>query len=334
MLGPGAYRIETGDFTCTAIAQKKKGPNWERAFHVAQLANIPHVLYKDKWEHRRALSQRLGPGTYTIKSFVEEMQERPCSTRGICQTSESRLEREDKTNIPGPGTYEVSSSMTKPSPGIVGVLENGGSERNRQSFGGSGLAPGQYSYTSPIQELLDKKVGKKGPFEVFSGERQQLSKSLLESACLGPGKYDFSPFTADLEAYHHKKHGRFSAMPQRPDKPTDRLSLGTLSQCPRPPEFPGPTHYDGHRRANSAPIRFTSARRFDGRSTSGNTNPVGPAQYNINRWYMQRHQNANANVFISKTPRLPPKVDSTQERLLQERITPRGMARHHSIISA
>lgn len=55
MLGPGTYRVETGDFTGAAMEQKRKGPNWERAFHVATMANIPHILYKEKWEHRRAL---------------------------------------------------------------------------------------------------------------------------------------------------------------------------------------------------------------------------------------------------------------------------------------
>ncbi|KAL5487330.1 hypothetical protein EMCRGX_G019919 [Ephydatia muelleri] len=333
MLGPGTYRVETGDFTGAAMEQKRKGPNWERAFHVATMANIPHILYKEKWEHRRALSQQLGPGTYTIRSFTDEMQNRPSSTRGICQTGESRLEKEDIRNIPGPGTYSVSLPMVKPSPGTQGILENGGKDLSRQPAGGSGLPPGLYHYSSPIQELLDKKVSKKGPYELFSGERQQPSKSLFESAHLGPGKYPFNPFTAELEGYHHKKHGRFSTMPQHTDKPSDRLSISTLGQCPRPPESPGPTHYDNlHRRATSAPIRFTSARRFDGRSTFGSTNPVGPAQYNINRWHLQRHQNGNVNVFTSRTPRLPPKVDSTQERLLQERITPRGMARHHPIV--
>eukprot|EP00731_Ephydatia_muelleri_P018050 Em0011g90a len=179
MLGPGTYRVETGDFTGAAMEQKRKGPNWERAFHVATMANIPHILYKEKWEHRRALSQQLGPGTYTIRSFTDEMQNRPSSTRGICQTGESRLEKEDIRNIPGPGTYSVSLPMVKPSPGTQGILENGGKDLSRQPAGGSGLPPGLYHYSSPIQELLDKKVSKKGPYELFSGERQQPSKSLV-----------------------------------------------------------------------------------------------------------------------------------------------------------
>lgn len=82
-------------------------------------------------------------------------------------------------NIPGPGTYSVSLPMVKPSPGTQGILENGGKDLSRQPAGGSGLPPGLYHYSSPIQELLDKKVSKKGPYELFSGERQQPSKSLV-----------------------------------------------------------------------------------------------------------------------------------------------------------
>lgn len=59
MLGPGAYRIETGDFTSAAIEKRRMGPNWERAFQVATMASIPHVLYKKEWEHKRALVRRV-----------------------------------------------------------------------------------------------------------------------------------------------------------------------------------------------------------------------------------------------------------------------------------
>ena len=82
-------------------------------------------------------------------------------------------------NTPGPGTYSVSLSMVKPSSGTVGILENGGNALTKQPTGGSGLTPGLYRHSSSIQELLDKQISKKGPYELFSGERQQPSKSLV-----------------------------------------------------------------------------------------------------------------------------------------------------------
>ena len=54
-------------------------------------------------------------------------------------------------------------------------------------------------------------------------------------------------------------------------------------------------------------------------------NPVGAGQYDINRWHAHRHVNANRSVFVSGTPRLPKKVDSPRELLLNERIHPKGI---------
>ncbi len=53
--GPGAYSIETGTFTVRAMEEKLKGPNWERAQDVAKMAAMPHVLYKNQWEHKKEL---------------------------------------------------------------------------------------------------------------------------------------------------------------------------------------------------------------------------------------------------------------------------------------
>lgn len=53
--GPGTYSIETGAFTVRAMEEKLKGPNWERARDVAKMAAMPHMLYKNQWEHKREL---------------------------------------------------------------------------------------------------------------------------------------------------------------------------------------------------------------------------------------------------------------------------------------
>ena len=53
--------------------------------------------------------------------------------------------------------------------------------------------------------------------------------------------------------------------------------------------------------------------------------PVGVGQYNIDRIEQCWNRNGNCSVFISKHPLLPPKVDSPRERMLKERITPRGV---------
>lgn len=51
---------------------------------------------------------------------------------------------------------------------------------------------------------------------------------------------------------------------------------------------------------------------------------VGPGQYDITRWKRHQHSNGNNSVFISLTPRLPQRVDTPRELLLNERLHPKG----------
>lgn len=99
LLGPGTYSIETGDFTPRAICEKSQLPNWQRAYDVAKLASIPHYLYRSQWEQKRSLAEKLGPGRYDTKDFVEEMNARPSSNRGVCQSRDSRLGKENKVSL-------------------------------------------------------------------------------------------------------------------------------------------------------------------------------------------------------------------------------------------
>ncbi len=103
LLGPGAYNVETGDFTSRAILERSQGPNWQRAHEVAKLASIPHYLYHSQWEHKRSLVEKLGPGRYDTKDFVEEMNSKPSSSRGVCQSRDSRLGKENKVRGQGSG---------------------------------------------------------------------------------------------------------------------------------------------------------------------------------------------------------------------------------------
>ncbi len=55
LLGPSTYLIETGDFTEPALAAKAQGPNWERAHDMEKFNAIPHMLYREKWAHKKEL---------------------------------------------------------------------------------------------------------------------------------------------------------------------------------------------------------------------------------------------------------------------------------------
>ena len=109
LLGPGTYVIETGDFTPPAILEKSQGPNWERAQEVAKLAAIPHYLYREQWEHKKLLVEKLGPGRYHTKDFVQDLNSKPSSSRGVCQSLDSRLGKENK--VGQTHTYIINSDV-------------------------------------------------------------------------------------------------------------------------------------------------------------------------------------------------------------------------------
>uniref|UniRef100_A0A8B9KAC2 Uncharacterized protein n=1 Tax=Astyanax mexicanus TaxID=7994 RepID=A0A8B9KAC2_ASTMX len=84
-LGPGTYNPDSGDFSARAVRERSMGPDWKRAQETARLAQIPHLLYRDAW------NTSVGPGIYKITSFIEDLEKKPGSPKGICETREQRF---------------------------------------------------------------------------------------------------------------------------------------------------------------------------------------------------------------------------------------------------
>lgn len=337
LLGPGTYRVDTGDFSERSVSARATGPNWEWAFQLARLSAIPHALYKHEWEQRKQRVEQLGPGKYHNADFVEEMARKPGSSRGVCQSRDSRFPPENKFHVPGPGTYgeggipsAALEKKTQLSQGTVGILEAGGSDIRTALTVGSDLAPGQYRHTAPLEQLLSKKTSARGPYDLYSGERYKVSKSQIQNQHLSPGRYNLQPFTADLNDPHHRNHGEFSSIAQYPTLPSERIYCSTLSQWPRRKEDPGPGRYTLRReRSNSAPpiprgYGFNSSTARYSQAQLRRQSKAGPGQYDITRWQRHQYSNGNRSVFLSLTPRLPPRVDTPRELLLNERLHPKG----------
>ena len=114
------------------------------------------------------------------------MNSKPSSSRGVCQSLDARIGKENKfhSNLPGPGTYGVpwaaSEDKTNQSTSTVGMLEGGGARLKAQPMTGSDLSPGQYKYASSIEQLLNKTISKRGPYDLFTGDRHKYSKALVK----------------------------------------------------------------------------------------------------------------------------------------------------------
>lgn len=334
-LGPGTYEVELGDFDQKNVSDRAKGPGWKKSYESAQLSALPHMLYREEWEQKRLLQERRGPGMYSTRDFVDVLNARPSSKLGVCSTRVPRFRAESqfRDSLPGPGSYGKGGEPTKileerhaQSPGTVGMLSNGGMNLRKLPTTGCHLSPGCYNQKSSINELLKHSVSKRGPYDLFTGERDKGIKS--ENRDLGPGKYELGSFLDKWSDGYHDKYGKLSQAAQYPEVPSERIFCATLSQWPRPKNAPGPGEYNLSKRPISAPnpngAPFgVSVERADKRSQRfflGNTNPVGAGQYFLDKWEKCQHRNGCQSVFDSQTPRLPPNVDSPKERLLRERI--------------
>ena len=140
-------------------------------------------------------TQLMGPGMYEAKDFIAISNQKPSSSRGICQTGESRFSRENMflSSVPGPGTYgkggvpeAALEEKCKESPSTVGMMDCVGREyfQGQAEKVGSGLAPCRYSFKDSTDQMLDRQVSTRGPYDLFSGDRYRMPPHIV-SGCGG-----------------------------------------------------------------------------------------------------------------------------------------------------
>jgi len=333
-LGPGLYNNDNGSFSQKNVAERASGPGWARAYETSQAAKIPHLLYRAEWEKKELQKCMLGPNTYNIPDSFQELSKKPSSTRGVCQTRAQRFENTGVSEVPGPGTYgkggiphALLEEKQLMSASTVGMLDAGASGKRQLPEVGSGLCPGQYNCKSFTEQLADRVISKRGPYDLFTGDRNKpITVGHLAApnkGHLGPGEYEIKSFLDDLNSEHKKRSGKFSKVDRSPGVPSDRIHCKTLSQWPRKKDEPGPGHYDLQGQSKPEPSQRppfgSSAERNDKKATQfflGSNNPVGPGRYNIRDWHEKQHKDGNQSAFNSNTKRWDP----TRDKYLRERI--------------
>ncbi|NIG60519.1 hypothetical protein BU61_4319 [Pontoporia blainvillei] len=129
----------------------------------------------------QAQKEELGPGSYNSKDFLEELQEKPGSTRGLLSSGEVRFQGLFGNYHPGPGNYgEKGNPYTKleesawnwsHSQGLMCRMTNKPSPLAHQ---GSSLALGNYTFKSGIEAYLARSMGTRSLYDTFSGDRSKL----------------------------------------------------------------------------------------------------------------------------------------------------------------
>merc|ERR1712036_38976 len=218
------YNINARDtFNPKEVSRRASGPGWKRQHHVAQLAKLPHLLHKAEANRRVERIRRLGPGTYNHKDFVEQSEQKQRSTWGICATRAKRFVTKQE-KVPGPGTYGIGGvpsatmdSKAQDSPGNIGMLDSGKSIKRELQLVGCDLAPTRYTKKTFTEQILNKVVSKRGPYDLFTGNRAKPVKTghlsvIPASAILGPGSYTIPSFTDDYTSEWKSKQGKFSKL--------------------------------------------------------------------------------------------------------------------------
>lgn len=330
---PGVYNVDKGGFNPKAVDERASAPGWARQYEVERMAALPHLLHKDQWLERQMLKRKLGPGSYDIKDFLQSKDEKPSSVRGICNARAPRFPEDKAYTTPGPGSYgkggvpnRLIEEKNMCSMSTKGMLESGSGDRRLPTVG-SHLGPGTYNFKSFSNELIDKVCSTRGPYDLFSGDRNKpISDGHFAApklANLGPGQYEIGSFLDELNGEHRTRKGKFGTVAQYPMPPTERIYNYTLSQYPRYGSAPGPGQYTPQQLTkpgiHNPPGFLSSAERVDRRAQkffTGNFNPVGVGRYDVQRFDEAQHRNGHQSVFKSKSGKQNPKFD----KFMKERI--------------
>ena len=128
----------------------------------------------------------MGPGKYNCKDFIAASNQKPYSSKGVCQTSQPRFPKESTFHTPGPGTYgkggipwAAAEEKANQATSTVGSMESPNREYYLRRTVGSGLAPCRYGFPSTTEVMLSKKVSARGPYDLFSGDRYKMPQHLV-----------------------------------------------------------------------------------------------------------------------------------------------------------
>ncbi|XP_053432933.1 lymphocyte expansion molecule isoform X4 [Nycticebus coucang] len=280
-IGPGTYSLSDTCFSKRKL-KKEVGTGWDKAQEATRLTQMPHFQYQAILKEKRQQEQKLGPGTYNFKDFLELLEQKPRSTRGLLSSGETRFRGLIGNYYPGPGNYgEKGNPYTKleenawnrsHSEGLMCRMTNKPLPVDRE---GSGLGPGTYFFKSGIETYLARSMGTRGPYDTFSGDRGKPLPygHYSVQATSGPGTW-----LPSEEKSKHTNHPPFLLSSKRSSPQT-------------------------------------------GPNVLGSWNPVGVGRY-LNTWLMETKDRRQRyrSLYLGEPKRYL--SDLNRDMIMQERITP------------
>ncbi|XP_030061495.1 ciliary microtubule-associated protein 2 [Microcaecilia unicolor] len=309
---PGMYNVATGDYLCCAPQKRvyRLEMDWGK-----EPAKSPQIAYESHQKMRikkQILKEKMGPGKYEFKDFLELKKTRPSSIRGLFSAGEERFRDPAQFCIPGPGTYGnpymVLEEKATRSGSSRGILDS--RTKKCELFArDDSLGPGTYNLKDLLTEFLNRVVSKRGPYETFTEDR---SKPILHGYLAAPkqltdsGPYAFKDFNDEMKSKRKSVHGKFSKASRE-----QRFRS----------EGPGPAAYDirclsADKKQNILPFCSSAKRSL----YFPNDNPVGVGRYNIAKPMTHKSGTCCKAVFMSKAGRYLSNLK--QDKSWQERLRP------------
>ncbi|KAM4805522.1 LOW QUALITY PROTEIN: ciliary microtubule-associated protein 2 [Urocitellus parryii] len=89
-IGPGTYSSKETCFSKKKL-KKEVDTGWALAQQAIRLTQLPHFRYQTVVRERKLQEQKLGPGSYNFKDFLQQLQQKPGSKRGLLSSGEIRF---------------------------------------------------------------------------------------------------------------------------------------------------------------------------------------------------------------------------------------------------
>ncbi|CAH8630505.1 unnamed protein product [Schistosoma guineensis] len=299
-IGPGSYECNESFTrkrnTINTFNLKNNISGWKREYEVQRNATIPNLFSRNLKLSKESQQRNLGPGRYNLP---REIQTKGTSESiGPINTTADRFSELKGNDTPGVGTYgmkgdpylykELMDAKHK-SCCTKGLLECGGDGSRSLPLTGCNVAPGTYEINGSVQKLLDKKTGKRGPYDLMTGPRSFTYTSEYPE----PGTYSLTSFTSNLLRPEKKYTGMFRRLvveQRKMDQCYSARMQNDLVKSKIGPGYYDPKYLDDKDKSfnHQAPPFLSSASRNSHSIFTSRQSPVGPGRYNSENYDRSR----------------------------------------------
>ncbi|KAJ3666108.1 hypothetical protein Zmor_001563 [Zophobas morio] len=305
-LGPGQYNPKHPQ-----CAYASKAASWKTKFESEEFSKYLGHKHPQMLCDRNFRKTLGGPGNYEIRG---ELPTGPSVLKNVGFGTGERFHSPIKDEKLPPGSHTIKKLTTKFSK--TPTLEWGGfSSRFKSTEPAYRQAPNRYNV--PHYSIIDKKVSKRGPYDTFTGPRDQTTiKNHFAPALFKTPDIMYNVPSALDHLLHNpskKRYGKFLQDERFPEGASIMATKNGLTMYMRDTENPGPAIYNPY----VAAIKPVKDNLYPFNSSNVHARPPqdwkihpGPDRYEVRYPTCHMKRAKGSWVFLSKASRGFVKVES------------------------